>query len=520
MSTPSETAPAVDVSRLTKSYGPTVANDHVDFSVAAGTVHALLGENGAGKSTTMKLLSGLIRPDAGTIHLHGQEFAPRNAKEAQARGVQTAYQELTLVPDLTVLDNMLLPRAPWTALGTLNRTRVRREVERHFAALEIDTGLDALAGELNLASRQKIEIARALYRKPSLLLLDEPTSALSGRDVDWLGQIIAGAKRDGITVLFISHRMPEVRAFCDTLTILRNGKSVQSAQVEEVTDEEVVEMIIGRSVENAFPPRRALRDHSGETPVLAARDLAAGTKLRGLDLSLHKGEILGIAGLQGMGQEALFPALFGEEPLIAGHLELDGTALHLRSAADALDPSIAIGLVPEERKTEGLFLKLSGRRNTTLPVLPRFRRGPLLNDESEARAAGGAFAAVEIDERAHYLPAGAFSGGNQQKIAIAKWLVAQSRILLLFDPTRGIDVGTKEQIYGLLRAFSDAGGSVLFHSTEIPELVHLCDRVGVLYEGRLTCWLEGEALSENAIMQETLGGRDPLAGNATGEIHA
>lgn len=287
-----------------------------------------------------------------------------------------------------------------------------------------------------------------------------------------------------------------------------------------MTNNEIVEMIIGRSVENAFPPRRLARDRVGETPVLATKGLAAGGKLRGLDLSLHKGEILGIAGLQGMGQEALFPALFGEERITAGHMELDGTAIHLRSSADALNPAVAIGLVPEDRKTEGLFLKLSGRHNASLPVLGRFHRGPLLDESAEARATAGAFNAVEVDSRAQYLSAGAFSRGNQQKIVIAKWLVAQSRILLLFDPTRGIDVGTKEQLYALLRAFVDAGGSVLFHSTEIPELVHLCDRVGVLYEGRLSGWLEGDALNENAIMQETLGGADPLVIGAAREMEA
>lgn len=520
MSDRMETAAAVEVIGLSKAYGATRANADVSFSVAPGTVHALLGENGAGKSTTMKLLSGLVQPDTGTIRIDGRDVSLRGPRDAHACGVQTAFQELTLVPDLTVLDNMLLPRAPLTPFGMLNRARVRREVAHHFVALDLQVDPDALAGDLNLATRQKIEIARALYRRPRVLLLDEPTSALSGGDVDWLGRIIADAKAQGITVLFISHRMPEVRAFCDTLTILRNGRSIHSASVASVTDAEVVEMIIGRSVENAFPPRRPLRDRRGETPVLAARQLSAGRKLRGLNLSLHKGEILGIAGLQGMGQEALFPALFGEEPVTAGHIELDGTPLHLRSAADALHPSVAIGLVPEERKTEGLFLKLPGAQNATLPVIGRFHRGLLLDGAAAARAAAGAFQAVEVDARAHYLPAGAFSGGNQQKIVIAKWLVAQSRILLLFDPTRGIDVGTKQQLYALLHAYAEAGGAVLFHSTEIPELVHLCDRVGVLYEGRLSRWLEGDALTESAIMKETLGGTDPLALRAAQEMSA
>jgi ribose transport system ATP-binding protein len=506
----SGTAAAVDVQGLTKAYGPTVANDSVSFSVAPGCVHALLGENGAGKSTTMKLLSGLVRPDSGTIHILGQKVSLHNARDAHASGIQTAFQELTLVPDLTVLDNMLLPRAPWTPFGTLNRARTRREVASHFDGLDLRVDLDALASELTLAVRQKIEIARALYRKPKILLLDEPTSALSGSDVDWLGRVIAEAAAQGITVLFISHRMPEVRAFCDSLTILRNGRSVHSAKVADVTDAEVVEMIIGRSVESAFPPPRPPPGTSGAIPVLATRGLSAGPKLRDVEIALHKGEILGIAGLQGMGQEALFSALFGQEHLISGHVELDGAPLHLRAPSDAMHPSVAIGLVPEERKTQGLFLKLTGRQNASLPVLSHFHRGPLLDDAAEARAAAGAFAAVEVDGRAHHLPAGAFSGGNQQKIVLAKWLVAQSRILLLFDPTRGIDVGTKEQLYTLLRAYSDAGGSVLLHSTEIPELVHLCDRVGVLYEGRLSRWLQGDALTENAIMEETLGGIDPL----------
>ncbi|RVT85222.1 sugar ABC transporter ATP-binding protein [Rhodobacteraceae bacterium CCMM004] len=502
--------PAVEVRGLTKTYGPTVANRDIAFAVMPGTVHALLGENGAGKSTTMKVLSGLVRPDAGEVLIDGRALTLRTPRDAHAAGIQTAFQELTLVPDLTVLDNMLLPRAPWTAWATLDRRRTRRAVAAHFDRLGVAADLDALAGDLNLALRQKIEIARALFRRPAILLLDEPTSALSGSDVDWLGGIIAEAKAQGITVLFISHRMPEVRAFCDTMTILRNGQAVFSGTVAEVSDAEVIEMIIGRSVENAFPPLRPPRDHGGATPVLAARGLAAGPKLRDVDLALYPGEIVGIAGLQGMGQDALFRGLFGAERLRAGRIELDGTPIHLRAPADALDPSVAIGMVPEDRKSEGLFLKLPGRQNATLPVIGRFHRGPLLDLDAEARAAAGAFDAVEVDDRAQYLPAGAFSGGNQQKIVIAKWLVAQSRVLLLFDPTRGIDVGTKEQLYRLLRDYADAGGAVLFHSTEIPELVHLCDRVGVLYDGRLSRWLDGADQTERGIMEATLGGNDPL----------
>lgn len=494
----------IEIANLSKAYGPTIANDDITFSVARGSVHAVLGENGAGKSTTMKILSGLTRPDAGTIRVDGRAIELRNPRDAHAQGIQTAFQELTLIPDLTVLDNMLLPRGPVNPLALLRRGDAARQVAAHFAKLGMDIDLHALAGTLDLATRQKIEIARVLSRNPRILLLDEPTSALSGDDVDWLGRIIADAKSNGVTVLFISHRMPEVRAFCDALTILRNGRHMRTAAVSEIADEEILELIIGRSVESAFPEREALVATDKE-PVLEAVELSAGEKLRDASFALRPGQILGIAGLQGMGQSDLFSALFGNIPIDRGEMRIDGKAVHLRSPADALHPSVAMGLVPEERKTQGLFLTLSGLQNASLPVIQRFTDGLLVDRDAETKATAEAFDAVEVSQRAQYLPVSSFSGGNQQKIAISKWLVAQSRILLLFDPTRGIDVGTKHQLYEWMHDFAKAGGAILFHSTEIPELVHMCDGVGVLYEGRMTTWLDRDDVTETSIMQAALG---------------
>ncbi len=497
-------APFIEVKNVSKAYGPTIANDNISFNVTRGSVHAVLGENGAGKSTTMKLLSGLIRPDSGTIRIDGGEVSLKSPRDAHAVGIQTAFQELTLIPDLSVLDNMLLPKSATNALSLLKRTEAARAVSDHFSQLGLVVDLDAEVGDLDLATRQKIEIARVLYRDPEILLLDEPTSALTGEDVDWLGQVIADAKSRGVTVLFISHRMPEVRAFCDTLSILRNGRHVKSARVDEISDNEILELIIGRSIESTFPARNASFGKDSE-PVLEAQNLSAGNKLSDISFGLHAGQIIGVAGLQGMGQKDLFAALFGEIPIDAGEIRVDGHAVYLGSPADALHPSVAIGLVPEERKTEGLFLTLTGRQNASLPVVDRFRGKFLLDHDAEAKATAATFAAVEVDARAQYLPVSAFSGGNQQKIAIAKWLVAQSRILLLFDPTRGIDVGTKHQLYELMSEFVAAGGAILFHSTEIPELVHMSDRVGVLYEGRMTTWLEPEEITETNILQAALG---------------
>jgi ribose transport system ATP-binding protein len=509
----SATIPAIEIESVSKAFGATKAIDGVSFAVAQGSVHALLGENGAGKSTTMKLLSGLLRPDQGSIEVHGAKRVLASPLDAQRCGIQTAFQELTLIDDLTVLDNMLLPKAAVGPLAMIRRGAARQAVNHHFEAIRLDVDLDALAGELDLAVKQKIEIARAVFRRPKVLLLDEPTSALAGNDVEWLGDIVAAQKAAGVTIMFISHRLPEVRQFCDRLTILRNGKHILTADVGDVSDDEVVEKIIGRSIESSFPPRPPASSIASE-PVLETRGLVAGEKLSGVNLTLKPGEIHGIAGLQGMGQIDLFSACFGAEPVRDGQILIDGRPVHLGSPADALHPTIRMGFVPEDRKTEGLFLKLDGMANASLPVIDRFSHFGLLGLEQEAAATRSVFASIDIAERALHTAAGAFSGGNQQKIAISKWLLAESRILLLFDPTRGIDVGTKHQLYRLMRQFADAGGAILFHSTEVPELVHLADRVSVLYQGRVALELEGEAISETALMEAALGGRHSSAGRA------
>ncbi|MER8959903.1 sugar ABC transporter ATP-binding protein [Mesorhizobium sp. M0701] len=497
---------AVGIEGVRKAFGATVALDDVSFEIASGSAHALLGENGAGKSTLVKLLSGLVRPDEGQITVLGEPAPLGSPRAAHAKGVQTAFQEMTLVRDLSVLDNMLLPYAPVGPIGLIKRSAARKAVRQHISDLGFSVDLDAEVATLDLAVRQKIEIARALYRKPRILLLDEPTSTLSGGDVKWLGGIIARLKA-GTTVVFITHRMREVRAFCDMLTILRNGRHIVTAPVADVPDGEVIEKIIGRSIAQTFPPKPESEAVFGP-PVLGVRDLKAGRKLDGVGFDLRKGEILGIAGLQGMGQLDLFLACFGMAEIERGHVLVDGRMVWLGSPADALKPNMAIGLVPEDRKTEGLFLKLSGRQNVSLPVVARFTRFGLISRHEEARAVQSAFSTVEVDHRAMWTRAGAFSGGNQQKIAIAKWLVAESRILLLFDPTRGIDVGTKHELYVMMRDYVAAGGSILLHSTEIPELVHQCDRVLVLYDGRLVAELAGNHITEGAIMRPALGHGD------------
>lgn len=501
-------APAVAVAALSKAFGATVAVDEVSFEIQAGKVHALLGENGAGKSTIVKLLSGLIEQDRGHIEIFGKPIRLRSPRASHAHGIQTAFQEMTLVPDLTVFENMLLPYAPVGISGMIRRRAAEAQVREHLDGLGFEVDLHDEVGELDLALQQKIEIARAIFRKPKILLLDEPTSTLAGRDVDWLGDVIARLKADGVTVVFISHRMPEVRAFCDHLTILRNGRHISTGAVSEFTDAEIIEKIIGRSIAQTFPARPEAKETAGEE-VLGIDGMTAGGKLREASLSLRKGEILGVAGLQGMGQLDLFMATFGMRDIREGCIRIDGREVTIASPRDAIRPNIAMGLLPEDRKTEALFLKLTGRHNVSLPVIDRYGRGGVIDTAQETGGVKRVFDRVEVDHRALWTRVGSFSGGNQQKIALAKWLFAESRILLLFDPTRGIDVGTKHELYVLMRAFTELGGSILFHSTEIPELVHLCDRAIVLYGGRVVAEIEADDLSEHNIMRAALGADTP-----------
>lgn len=498
-------APAISVSGVRKAYGPTVALDDVSIEIGQGTVHALLGENGAGKSTLVKLLSGLVTPDAGDISIFGQKVSLRSPLAAHRLSVQTAFQEMTLVRTMTVLDNMLIPVAPMGPVGMIRRGRVRREVGQHFENLGLGGfDLDDEIGELDLAVRQKIEIARAVFRKPKVLLLDEPTSALSGPDVVWMGDVIQRERAKGTTVIFISHRLREVRDYCDELTILRGGKHIATGHVRDYADEDVVRMIAGRSLIHSFPPRAQIKHQVG-AEVLGAHGLGTDGKLRDASFSLREGEILGIAGLQGMGQLELFLSIFGDRPLKRGHLSVNGEKVVFTTPRDAISARIGISLVPEERKTEGLFLHLTGTHNTTIPMVDRFTRLGLIDREMESEAVRRVFQQVNVADRAEWTQVGAFSGGNQQKIAIAKWLLTEARMLLVYDPTRGIDVGTKNEIYQLLRAYAEAGGAVLFYSTEIPELVHLSDRTLVFYAGAISAELTGKDLTEENILAAALG---------------
>jgi ribose transport system ATP-binding protein len=497
--------PAISIDHLTVRYGPTTALDDARLDVADGEVHALLGENGAGKSTIVKVLSGLVRPNTGSVLIFGRSLVRFEPRFANQLGVRTAFQEISLVKDLTVAQNFLLMEEPLNALGMV-RGRARDDiVHARLEALGI-TSIDPRTEvrRLDLPSRQKIEIARAISGNPRILLLDEPTASLSKRDVQWLGDVIERLKRSGTTVVLISHRMHEVRAFCSALTIFRNGRTVGAYAMNNVADAEIIELMIGRSLGAAFPvkPVRPDTKAAAAASVLSCRNLAVAVG-GDISFSLRAGEVLGLAGLDGMGQRELFLALFGVVKPVAGEIRIGGQGVQLRSPGDAIRRGV--GMLPEDRKTEALFLDLGGCENVSLPSLQRFLRGGLVRGRYERRAVARVLDVVKVVRRALWSPVRNFSGGNQQKIAVAKWLMTDSRVLLLYDPTRGIDVGTKTEIYYLIRRYADAGGAVMFYSTEIPELVNLCDQVIVIYRGRIVETLAAGALSEAAIMSAAVG---------------
>ena len=501
------TAPAaINVTGLTKHFGATIALEGVSVSVPPGDVHALLGENGAGKSTLVKILSGLLHRDSGEISLFGEAASLSDPRKSHSSGIQTAFQEISLVKDLTVTQNMLAPYEPSTFFGKVRRRRSEERVRDIFDELGLDD-VDPRAeiGTLDLSVRQKIEIARAVSRDPKILLLDEPTSALSATDVDWLNGLIDKLRKQGVTIVFISHRMQEVRRLCDHLTVLRNGKDVGSFAVGDISEEDVISLVIGRSLAATYPPKPPRDARISDEPELSARDLATDGTLNGFSVDLWPGEIMGIAGLEGMGQRDLFFSLFGMTAPTAGTILVGGKPVTLKSPRDAIAKGIGISLVPEERKTEALALTMTGRENVSLPIIDRFRQFGLIDIKRESAAVARVLDLVQVERRALFNACSVFSGGNQQKLVIAKWLLTENRILLLYDPTRGVDVGTKAEIYILIREFAKAGGSVLFHSTDVPELVNLCDEVKVLYRGREVAALSDARLTENNIMRAALG---------------
>jgi ribose transport system ATP-binding protein len=506
-------APVLDLRAIGKRYGATVALLDVSLTLSPGEICGLLGENGAGKSTLVKALSGIVTPDTGEMHVGGVPYRPRNILDARAHGVATAFQELSLVPTLSVAVNLFLPQPGINRLHMVARRRVEQEAQAILATHGIhDIPPATLVGDLSLGMRQRVEIVRALWRQPRILLLDEPTAALADRD--WLFAQVATAVGRGASILYISHKLDEVRRLCRRCVILRNGRKVHDAEVASMSDDDIFSSMAGRSMVETFaavPP--AIR--SGP-PVLRATGLR-GAGVDDVSFLLAPGEILGVAGLEGQGQARLFQSLIGLHKLQSGRIEICGKAAALGSPRAARRHGVV--LVPEERKTEGIFKDLTTQANISLPVITRASRLRLISRRAERRLVEQVTPAVDLSPRYLPLSIAALSGGNQQKAVLARALISGARCLLLFDPARGVDVGAKQSIYRMIEGFAAAGGAVLFYSTELDELVHLCHRCLVMYGNRIAGEVPHAQLSQERILAIASGhGAGPPGQGAAMEL--
>jgi ribose transport system ATP-binding protein len=484
---------AIEGTGVSKSYGGVRALDDATFAAAAGEVHALVGENGAGKSTLIKDLTGVTRPDEGTVRIGGEEVRLRSPQDALRRGVATVFQELTLLEGMTVAENLLIGhegRGPLKLIRRRAQPDAAADILAEHGVDSIDPG--ELVENLPLAQKQLVEIVHACMREPRVLILDEPTSALTRREVDWLFELVRRLRDGGACVIFTSHRWSEVTDLADRITVFRNGTDVGTH--DRLDESEAVRLMTGREVSTEAEDTTSA---PAADVVLAARDLEAPA-VEGVSLELHAGEILGVGGLEGQGQRELFTALFGAHPVTGGGIEIRGEARKLRSPHAAIAAGIAF--IPQDRKAEGLLLPMTVRDNLTLPVLPRVSRLGVLRGGKERKLAEGMVERLDIDARRPGQPVGTLSGGNQQKTLLGRWLLADSQILLLYDVTRGVDVATKQELYTLIRELAGQGRAVLFYSSDTAEVSHLCHRVLVMREGAIAAELQGPGVDPEDII--------------------
>jgi ABC-type sugar transport system ATPase subunit len=489
--------PAVAIEGLSKRFGGVQALERMALAVEPGTVHAVVGENGAGKSTLMKILAGAVRADAGTITLAGAEVHISSPKAAAERGIGIVYQELSLFPHRSVLANLFVTREP-TRFGAVSRRTMRRRARGVLERIGLHVDVNAPVGNLPLGVRQLVEICRVLLTEPRLLILDEPNSALNEIETKRLFRVLRSLSARGITILYVSHRLEEVFEIADRITVMRNGREVFTKDTGELTIPEVIEAMIGRQQEELFPPplENTARPASGK---LVVRGLSVGTSLRDVSFEVAPGEIVGLAGVEGSGVSLLLGVLFGSRGADAGEVVYPDNRRRPGSTTAAARRGIS--LVPADRRRQGLMLGKDVARNLAhVSVGVRRRRSPWLGRRELRTGARRQIASLGIKTPSLWTPVAQLSGGNQQKVVVGKWLEVAPGVVLLDDPTRGVDVGAKREIFGIMRRLAAEGRIVLFRSTELPELIGLSDRILVFYRGRLAGEYAGDETDSSTLL--------------------
>ncbi|MBE1494655.1 rhamnose transport system ATP-binding protein [Amycolatopsis lexingtonensis] len=492
-------APLLEVRGVTKSFGAVAAVAGVSFGLHAGEAHALVGENGAGKSTIVKMLAGVHKPDDGTLLLDGRPVEFGSPADAKAAGIAVIYQEPTLFPDLSVAENIVMGRHPRTTLGRIDRAAIRAEAERLFARLGVRIDPARPARGLSIADQQIVEIAKALSADARVLVMDEPTAALSRVEVDRLFAVARTLRQEGAAIMFISHRFEEITELCQRVTIMRDGRHVSTDRLEDVTVDEMVKRMVGRDLDALFPKQ----DVEPGAVVLEVEGLAREGVFRDISFSVRAGEIVAFAGLVGSGRSEVVQAVFGVDERDAGVVKVSGKKLKPHSSRAAMGAGMA--LVPEDRRQQGLIMDLSIERNVTLPRSRALSKLGFLTGASERQEARRWTERLRTKYRRLGDPVGTLSGGNQQKVVLAKWLAMAPKVLIVDEPTRGIDVGTKAEVHRLMSALAAEGVAIVMVSSELPEVLGMADRVLVMREGRIVAELPRADATEDAVMFAAMG---------------
>ncbi|MFJ4224067.1 sugar ABC transporter ATP-binding protein [Microbacterium sp. NPDC089695] len=496
MTAASTTAPEALLSLrgAAKTFGPVVALADGTIELLPGEIHALVGENGAGKSTLVKILAGLHHPDAGEFLVEGAAVSFRTVADSKAAGISVIYQEPTLFPDLSVAENIFIGRQPRGRLGLISRSAMRAEAERLFDRLGVSIDPDRPAEGLSIADQQLIEIAKAISIDARVLIMDEPTAALSGVEVERLFGVARALRDNGAGILFISHRFDEIFALTDRITVMRDGRYIRTHATAEATVAEIVREMVGRDIDQLFPKQEA---EIGSI-VLDVTGLSRTGVFQDIDLQVRSGEIVGLAGLVGAGRTEVARAVFGIDPYDSGAVEVDGKRLRAGDPQAAIDAGI--GFVPEDRRKQGLVMELSVERNLTLTLRHALSRAGIIDHRAERRAVEEWSTRLQVKTGSPEFAVSTLSGGNQQKVVLAKWLATEPRLLIVDEPTRGIDVGTKAEVHRLISDLAGRGIGILMISSELPEVLGMADRVVVMREGRITAQISRADATPERVM--------------------
>ncbi|OJF90065.1 sugar ABC transporter ATP-binding protein [Pararhizobium antarcticum] len=491
--------PILELHDIRKSFGGTVALNGVNLSVNQGEVHGLIGENGAGKSTLIKTLCGIVKPDSGTITLAGQAYSPQTPRDAKARGLQVVHQEFNLLPYLSVAENIFIEHLPRNIMGVVRRRHMNERARVALDAIGL-TDIDVRwpVERLGIAHRQLVEVARALMTDSRVLILDEPTATLTSRETERLFSIVAELRDRGVSVIFVSHHLDEIFRICDRVTVLRNGETVFSRTIGETNQDELVRGMVGKQLHKEMANDVVSSARSDVVLSLAKFRHAQSPHHDGISFDLHKGEILGIAGLVGSGRTELLRSIAAAELPVSGALVREGKVVKLHSPKEAINAGI--GFVTEDRKDQGLILTMPIAANVTLASLSDVSRLGLLDRKAEDATTTRLGSDLKLKYGGPSKHVSTLSGGNQQKVVLAKWLARNPRILLLDEPTRGVDVGAKAEIYALIRRLAENGLALLIVSSELPELITLCDRIMVMSQHRIVGEMARADFSEEKIL--------------------